>query len=208
MGLIDTLKALFSSKKEEPVHEDRSPELQERSDTFYIDTIEADRVEKDRFLRSSPYSPIEDRATFSGLSYYPPDPAFRYELPLQEADQSEELIFQTSTGDEQPYYRIGTVQFEVDGEQAELAVYRSPHHDELFMPFRDATSGQETYGAGRYLEPIGLGGGNLVVDFNLAYNPYCAYSEQYSCPLPPLENWLKVPIRAGEKSYQTGESSP
>ena len=108
---------------------------------------------------------------------------------------------QTSTGDEQSYYRLGTVEFEVEGQPARLAVYKSAQHDELFLPFRDATSGKETYGAGRYLEPVESSDGKLLVDFNLAYNPYCAYSEHYSCPLPPLENWLKVPIRAGEKGY-------
>ena len=178
-------------------------ESKELPASFYIDTIEADRVEKDRFFRSSPYSPIEDRANFTGLNYYPPDPTFRLELVLQEAEQVEELIIQTNTGDEQTYYRIGTVEFEIEEEPAKLAVYKSPHHDDLFLPFRDATSGQETYGAGRYLEPAELGGGQLLVDFNLAYNPYCAYSEHYSCPLPPLENWLKVPIRAGEKDYNS-----
>jgi uncharacterized protein (DUF1684 family) len=202
MSILDNLKKAFGSQKTDPVVETTTAS-KELPASFYIDTIEADRVEKDRFFRSSPYSPIEDRANFSGLNYFPPDPAFRLELVLQEAEQVEELIIQTSTGDEQTYYRIGTVEFEIEGEPAKLAVYKSPHHDDLFLPFRDATSGQETYGAGRYLEPAELGGGQLLVDFNLAYNPYCAYSEHYSCPLPPLENWLKVPIRAGEKGYNS-----
>jgi uncharacterized protein (DUF1684 family) len=128
-------------------------------------------------------------------------------LTLQEAEQIEEFTIQTSTDDELTYYRIGTVEFEIGGEAATLAVYKSPHHDDLFLPFRDATSGQETYGAGRYLEPVELGGGKLLVDFNLAYNPYCAYSEHYSCPLPPLENWLKLPIRAGEQDYNSSSKN-
>ena len=139
---------------------------------------------------------------FVGLDYYPADPAYRYALTLQPAETQEELTFQTSTGDEQLYHRIGTIAFEVEGEPAQLAIYRSPDHGGLFLPFRDATSGNETYGAGRYLEPHELGGGELLVDFNLSYNPFCAYSDAYSCPLPPFENHLKIAIRAGEKTFK------
>ena len=85
---------------------------------------------------------------------------------------------------------------------AQLAIYKGKEQEDLFLPFRDATSGNETYGAGRYLEPEELSTGEIVVDFNLAYNPFCAYSENYSCPLPPFENHLKVPIRAGEKALK------
>lgn len=201
MGIIDSLKKLFSSKQQSNSAQQPVTEPKEQQ-SFYIDTIEADRAEKDRFFRSSPYSPIEDRVSFSGLDYYPPDPALRFKLTLEEAEQVEELTIQTNTDDEQLYHRIGTVAFEVEGQAAQLAIYQSPDHEGLFLPFRDATSGQETYGAGRYLEPVELGGGKLLVDFNLAYNPFCAYSEHYSCPLPPLENWLNVPIRAGEKAYK------
>jgi len=201
MGLFNTVKKLFAGQEPDQV-EEKTAVHQHNPDHFYVDTIEAERVEKDRFFRSSPYSPLEDRANFNGLDYFPPDPALRLELPLQEAEQVEELTIQTNTGDEQPYHRLGTIAFEIEGEEARLAIYKSLQHEGLFLPFRDATSGQETYGAGRYLEPAELGGGKLLVDFNLAYNPYCAYSEHYSCPLPPLENWLKVPIRAGEKTFK------
>jgi uncharacterized protein (DUF1684 family) len=200
MGILDSLKKVFSGQNEDAT-EDPQAEGHELPDSFYIDRIEAGRAEKDRFFRTSPYSPIEDRTGFTGLSYYPPDPNFRYTLPL-EADEPEPLLFQTSSGDEQTYYRMGIITFEAAGEPAQLAVYKSADHDELFLPFRDATSGKETYGAGRYLEPEELGNGELLVDFNLAYNPFCAYSDDYSCPLPPFENHLKVAIRAGEKAYQ------
>lgn len=201
MSILQSIKSVLTGQSSETA-DDAPLEPKEMSASFYIDAIEAERAEKDRFFRASPYSPLEERASFTGLNYYPPDPAWRFELPLHEAEQVEELTIQTSTGDEQTYYRAGTIEFEVEGQAARLAVYKSPHHDELFIPFRDATSSQETYGAGRYLEPVELAGGKLLVDFNLAYNPYCAYSEHYSCPLPPLENWLKVPIRAGEKAYE------
>ena len=206
MSFLDNIKKVFT-KTEKPVGQDasdhqKSPASPSPAD-IYIARLEGERVEKDHFLKHSAYSPLEDRMGFSGLNYYPPNLDYRYELALQKADESELLTFQTSTGDEQIYHRLGTVEFEVEGQAAQLAVYQSTEHEGLFVPFRDATSGQETYGAGRYLEPELLGNGNLLLDFNLAYNPYCAYSENYSCPLPPFENHLSnVAIRAGEKAYQ------
>jgi len=95
------------------------------------------------------------------------------------------------------------VNFEIDGNAAKLAVYQMEgDHEGYFIPFRDETSSKETYGGGRYLEPEATANGELIVDFNLAYNPYCAYSPHFSCPIPPIENWLKVPIRAGERNYE------
>jgi uncharacterized protein (DUF1684 family) len=88
----------------------------------------------------------------------------------------------------------------VDGQEAELTLYASPHG--FFLPFADSLAGTETYGAGRYLEPEPVGNGKFLVDFNLAYNPYCAYNEAWACPITPWENRLRVPIRAGEKVYQ------
>jgi len=205
MGILSSIKKAITGDQNasRAGHDHSGPQpSDEFSPEQYIAALEAQRREKDYYFKHDHYSPIGDRPNFSQLSYYPPNPAYRYVLPLQEAAQPEELIFQTSTGDEQPYYRIGVVEFEVEGEPARLAVYRSAHHDGLFLPFRDATSGRETYGAGRYLEPVDLGDGKLLVDFNQAYNPFCAYSDDYSCPLPPFENHLKsVAIRAGEKAY-------
>lgn len=109
-------------------------------------------------------------------------------------------MIQTSTGDQQTYTRYGRFSFEADGQKAELTIFANQYG--YFLPFVDALSGQETYGAGRYLEPEELEDGRFLVDFNMAYNPYCAYNENWSCPLTPAENRLKVPIRAGEKSFQ------
>jgi uncharacterized protein (DUF1684 family) len=191
-------------KQEKDKSESNTQASAEREqEASYIDALEAQRAEKDAYFRQNPYSPLEpeDRQNFSGLKYYEPDLAFQYILQLQPADP-EPITLQTNTGDEQIYNRIGTVQFEVDGEPARAAIYQSTDRNDLFLPFRDATSGKETYGAGRYLEPVDLGNGEVLVDFNLAYNPYCAYSPNFSCPLPPVENWLKVPIRAGEKKFK------
>ena len=99
--------------------------------------------------------------------------------------------------------RAGLVRFDVDGESAQATLFSDDDDPGLFLPFRDATSGRETYGAGRYLDvqPPDADG-DVVIDFNLAYNPYCAYSEGFSCPLPPAENRLDVPIRAGEMTFE------
>lgn len=204
MGILDNLKKTFSNDKNTQsanlAKPSKSPE------EVYIAALQAERAEKDYYLRRDPYSPIEDRQAFSGLNYYPPDPKYRYTLPLFPVEP-EPLTFQTSTGDERVYFKIGHVEFEVEGQPARLSVYKSEEHDELFLPFRDATSGTETYGAGRYLEPAELANDEILLDFNLAYNPYCAYSDAYSCPLPPLENWLTiVAIQAGEKIYKKPDS--
>ena len=106
---------------------------------------------------------------------------------------------QTSTGKFQVYQRWGRFRFQVDGQPAELTILFSDSG--YFLPFVDSLAGKETYPAGRYLEPEPLGGGRFRIDFNLAYNPYCAYNDQWSCPLTPFENRIKVPIRAGEKLF-------
>jgi len=111
------------------------------------------------------------------------------------------LEMDTTSGDRQLYRREGRVTFEVDGQQAVLYLYRSEGSHGLFLPFRDATSGKESYGGGRYLETVLDNDGTVLIDFNYAYSPYCAYNEDWSCPLPPAENWLTVPIRAGEKTW-------
>lgn len=167
----------------------------------YARAIEAQRANKDLFFKQDRHSPLTQRQRdgFEGLSYYPPNLALRFELPLERHETPETITFQTSTGAEQEYENVGEVRFEVEGQTATLQVYEPTEGGEYFLPFRDATSGKETYGAGRYLEPHVIGEDELLVDFNLAYNPYCAYNDAWSCPLPPIPNWLKVPIRAGEK---------
>jgi uncharacterized protein (DUF1684 family) len=163
------------------------------------------REAKDEFFRDDPRSPLtpEQRAGFTGLSYYPEDPALRIEAELDTAvDPDEEIVMQTTTGGTQVYRRSGKVRFEVDTTPAEITLYASPDQEDPFVPFRDATSGKETYGAGRYLEVERPQDGRVVVDFNDAYNPYCAYNPEWSCPIPPGENWLAVPIRAGERSFE------
>ncbi len=141
---------------------------------------------------------------FTGLSYFDPDPeyAFEIEKPLP-CEGSDPLEFEmtTSDGRVRTAFRTATLPFEFDGQSLRLHAYRfagSPERS-LFVPFQDATSGSETYGAARYLDLEVDDDGSVTLDFNLAYHPYCAYNELYSCPLPPAENRLPVRIEAGER---------
>ena len=164
--------------------------------------LDAFRAEKDEFFAGHPQSPLtrDGRREFKGLNYFEEDPALRLEVQVEELAEKDEIRMQTTTGDVQTYERFGRFQFAVDGQTAELTIYRSPHG--FFLPFVDSLAGKETYPAGRYLEPEPLQEGSFLVDFNLAYNPYCAYNELYSCPITPAENRLKVPIAAGEKLFK------
>lgn len=164
-------------------------------------TLQEFRQDKDHFFREdgSPLPP-QERGSFTGLKYFPENLSSRLELPLTPSVSGETLTLDTSTGDSRTFRRAGKFTFTVEGKLATLTLFVDSNG--YFMPFRDATSGTESYGAGRYLEPRELGEGKFLVDFNFAYNPYCAYAEHFSCPLPPRENWLTVPIRAGEKKYQ------
>jgi hypothetical protein len=179
----------------------------------YTFAIETERREKDYWFRVSDDSPIPHakRHGFKGLSYHPVDPKYRFRVELHVYPKQDVLTFATSKGTEQQYFRHGYFEFIVDGQTVRLNAYRPVHAHgprvSLFAPFRDATSGKETYGAGRYLDLEGSPDGVYDLDFNRAYNPYCAYSDEYVCPLPPPENWLRVPIRAGEKTWthETGE---
>ena len=164
------------------------------------------RADKDGFFRDHPSSPLTDeqRASFAGLAYFDEEPALvvRASLETDGVDTDEPIVMQTTTGGTQTYRRAGVARFDVEGERAQVTLFASDDMDELFLPFRDATSGKETYGAGRYLEVEPPDASGVVeIDFNLAYNPYCAYNPEWSCPIPPGENWLAVPIRAGERVF-------
>ncbi len=159
------------------------------------------REAKDHFFGNSLESPLshEARRVFDGLDYYDPNPDLVFRLRVEPGDDSEVRVG-TSDGAERTYRRAGTVRFDVNGEATQLTLYATGHTG-YFLPFRDSTSGRDTYGAGRYLDIEPNEDGTVTLDFNYAYNPTCAYDEAYSCPLPPVENWLRVPIEAGEKDF-------
>ena len=170
--------------------------------------LKMEREQKDTFFSIHPQSPIplEEREKFKELDYYPPDPDYKFKLKLHEHPKKKTTKMSYTKGEEQQFIRWGEFRFKIDGQQQMLQAYKSnPEEERLFVPFRDATSGKETYGAGRYLdlEPERdlTADGKWVLDFNKAYNPWCVYSENYTCPFVPPENWLEVPIHAGEKTY-------
>lgn len=163
------------------------------------------RREKDAFFRESHHSPLlpEQRSTFTGLNYFPENLELRLKVEVERFPAQEPIQIQTNTGEVQTYTRYGRFKFAVDGDQAELTILENENG--YFLPFADSLAGTETYGAGRYIEPSRLADGRFQVDFNEAYNPYCAYNEKWSCPITPPENRLKVPVRAGEKVFEVKE---
>lgn len=164
--------------------------------------LEQFRKSKDQFFKQHPQSPLtpEQRRAFTGLKYFPENPDLDLVVDIEPFEHPELISMQTSTGDEQTYTRYGLIRFQVEGQEAHLTLYASDHG--FFLPFVDSLRGDETYGAGRYLDPEELSKGQFHIDFNLAYNPYCAYNDNWSCPLTPFENRLNVPIRAGEKNFK------
>ena len=159
------------------------------------------RADKDEFFKHHPQSPFtpEQQQVFTGLEYFPENDDLRLEVNVERFSDQQPMQMQTSTGGVQTYVRYARFKFQVDGQPAELTIYQNENG--FFLPFVDSLGGRETYPAGRYLEPEPLPGERFLVDFNVAYNPYCAYNEMWSCPITPAENRLKVPIRAGEKLF-------
>jgi len=181
----------------------------------WTDRLQSEREAKVAYFRDSPHSPLPPKMRgdeFPGLSYFDPDPAARFVLPLHEHDEKETVTVETTADGEQTYRRWGEFRFEVDGESVTLQAYRpADGGDRFWVPFRDETNGEETYDAGRYLdlEPDDHEvDGEWVLDFNRAYNPTCAYNHAYECPLIPMENWLDGRIEAGEKDFPAEPADP
>ena len=167
------------------------------------------RAAKDRLFATHASSPVPAaaRRDFRGLAYWRHAPDLAYRLTLEPDPAAPALdLPRSAPGPGMPFVRIGWVSFAVEGTPTRLAVYwLSEYAGGIFIPFRDGTSGAETYGGGRYLcdsakgADLGSDGDELVIDFNYAYHPSCVYDPIWSCPLAPPENWLTVPIRAGER---------
>ena len=161
------------------------------------------RAEKEQFMKSanSPV-PAEQRAAFPPLIYYPIDSAYQVPASLNVARGNEVLQIPTSTGQRRDMRRIGTLRFMLQGKELTLTAFVDANEGDmrrLFVPFGDLTNGNETYPGGRYLDLDRTASMVYDLDFNRAYNPFCVYNAKYDCPLPPKENRLPAPIRAGEK---------
>jgi uncharacterized protein (DUF1684 family) len=141
------------------------------------------------------------RSRFKGLAFYPPRFDLVFEVQLQGASAQDTVGFITSTGTFDRYVRLGVFRFEFESSKHELTLFRALEGGTLFLPFSDRTSGDDTYDAGRYLDAQLLEDGRYRLDFNRAYNPYCAYNDKWVCPMPPPENRLDFPVRAGERNF-------
>ena len=178
------------------------------------DTTFAQRIAKHRedykqdFLKNE-RSPL-DSADLANLRFYPPDEKYRVACTFQRTPNEQPFDLPTYSGTTRPYVKYGTLTFDLDGKKLQLAVYQNltmramPQYAEhLFLPFRDATSGDATYGGGRYLDLkiSDVESAAPVLDFNLCYNPWCHYSDGFNCPIPPTENTLDIAIPAGEMNW-------
>ena len=141
------------------------------------------------------------------MEYFPQDPALQFVLVVEAFPNGSRDLIQmaTSSGDTAPHTRRGQLKFEVDGESVALTVYRSVDGEDFFLPFMDETNGNESYSDGRYLDLLYSGDRRVVLDFNFAYNSYCAYNPYWICPIPPSENRLPVAITAVEKAFPGAE---
>ncbi len=189
---------------------EKTPESDPAENEILKTGIVQERQEKDiGFKTGGKDSPIpaEDLPGFTGLSYFPVELKYRLQLAMKTFDKPDVFKIITSRGVERDTERTGFFEFELDGTVCKLFAYKlldiqEKYPGHIFIPFRDATSGNETYGGGRYIDLQENDTGYYVVDFNEAYNPLCAYGKTtYNCPIPPAENTLPVAIYAGEKGY-------
>ena len=167
------------------------------------------RKERDEFFKNHERSPLtpKEKRNFKGLKYFPFDSKYvchakieRYVFHINNPRYY--ATFLTNKGTNKRYIRYGKVRFRLDGKDFSIEVYKSILSDSLFIPFKDETNGKETYEGGRYIDAEILPGYEMVLDFNMAYYPSCAYNEKFICVLPPKENVLPIPIRAGERNLK------
>ena len=167
--------------------------------------LEHFRKDKDGLFSSKPESPLteDQKKEFKSLNYYLPNPDLIFkDLTLEPSTGEEVVPIKTSAGNTQPYKKIGVISLEMEGQKAQLTVFESTDGDaNIFLSFRDKTNGTETYHDGRYLEVEIENGKIPELDFNYAYNPYCAYNDNFRCPITPEENTLPIEVKAGEKKY-------
>ncbi len=189
---------------------DRDQALIDLKAGFYIDEIQYQRNAKDLEFAKAEKSPMTEELlkTFAGLNYFFPNPKYKVKGVFVKDSLLRTFEMKTSTDRLPIYSTFGKIYFTIDSAECVLSAYqnvalaiRPGYEDYLFIPFRDLTSGEETYGAGRFLDFRYTGETEVYLDFNLAYNPLCNYNHKYSCPIPPYENHLNVKILAGEKTY-------
>lgn len=173
----------------------------------YTEQLVKERKETNKYFASPGKSPLpqEEVASFVSLNYYAIDTLYRVLCKIIPIDTAKPFAMPTTTARTPFYRKIALAVFSINGVSDSLSVYKNeedPDDDVLFIPFLDETNGFDTYGGGRYLDLESLDP-PVHLDFNRAYNPYCAYNPNFSCPIPPLENTLSMRIEAGEKTYDS-----
>ena len=210
--LLLIVPAMLLTSCGSPEKQDSAPTVEEEVDLENADvyTLEVvkDRKTKDLYFIRDDNSPIPiaDREYFQRLNYYAPDKAFAFETTLDRLPEPESIIMATSKDKPRTMLHIGHLPFTYEGTEHRLAVYQPEDTTGglyWFIPFTDATTGTETYSGGRYIDIERPYSDTIFLDFNYAYNPYCAYNDKYDCPIPPEENALPIAIKAGEKNYST-----
>ncbi len=173
----------------------------------YLGTIHKERKDKNRDFkgRNSPLAEPE-RPAFDSLDYFPANPEYKLLADLEVYENQETVPMQMTGGEPEAYLKFGKATVEIEGKPLTLTLFKkvkTEGPEQLFVPFTDKTNGFETYGGGRFLDlPMpGPNAAGIEVDFNKAYNPFCAYNSEYNCPVPPAENRLPIKIPAGEKTF-------
>ncbi len=163
------------------------------------------RKQKDEHFKSSADSPIMNKESFKGLSYFEPDKKYQVKADVSLLDDTIPITILRSDGKRDNYIRYALATFLLDDKEYNLVLLQHENESEpsvLFLPFADKTNGESSYESGRYIDLKYKNTPKITIDFNFAYNPYCAYNYKYSCPIPPKENFLDVAIPAGEKAYK------
>ncbi|HAH35194.1 MAG TPA: DUF1684 domain-containing protein [Algoriphagus sp.] len=177
------------------------------SPEVYQEKIEAERERQYKFIRFNVESPLteEQKRDFKELNFYPIDPNYKVKARLIPVENRKVREVPMTDGSVERYIEHSYAEFELGGKTNRLLLLQSVSESDMrnfFLAFADETSGRETYGGGRYINARQDGKNSITIDFNLAYNPYCAYNPDYACPLPPKENILNISIQAGEKNYK------
>lgn len=171
----------------------------------YNKDLRQERKGKDGFMKDSAQSPFaQEKEKFTGLNYFDPNLKYKVTAKLVKIPDGKLVSLSTSTGEEEIFFKYAFAEFELEGVKNRLLIFEPEDRSQasLFVTFKDKTSAKETYGAGRYLEVSKIDGATSIeLDFNKAFNPYCAYNDSFSCPFPPKENYLNVAVEAGEKKY-------
>ncbi len=179
-----------------------SCEPRNRPGKAYEAEIQEFRQEKNKFFKYNDNSPLPDsvQANFDSLNYFPIVPNYRIIADFLPLPARNIMQIPLNNGQSENYLKYGFATFTRDSVTCSVLILKSTNNDgSLFLPFYDQTNGAETYGGGRYLEPVRISESKIILDFNMAYHPYCVYADEYICPLPPKENILPIHIKAGEK---------